>query len=169
MRPVTEKVIQRLAYEKLLLASHVQPQRTLITLEDFLEAAKEDPRIYSALAAILIYKPKIFRGLEKDLKKHPEIKTFIAELFLESSAKKKLYGHNQAFYQKAARTYKDYLEAQKTGKKSRSLLLRVSEEDLERLQRLTRALGTRSVSETIRMLARDKEKALPATPLPASP
>ncbi len=166
MRPVTEKVLQRLAYERLLLASHAQPQRSPITLEEFLEAAKEDPRIYSALAAILIYKPKIFRGLEKDLKRHPEIREFVAELFLDAGPRKKLFGHDKAFYQKAARTFKDYLDAQKAGKKTRSLLLRVSEEDLERLQKLTTALGTGSVSETIRALAREKENALSSTQRP---
>ena len=160
MRPITEKVLQRLSHEKLLLVSHTQAQRSVISLEDFLEAAKEEPRIYSALAAILLYKPKIFRGFEKSLRKYPEIKTFVDELFLESKPKKKMFDHDKAFYQKGARTFKAFLDSQKTGKKSRSLFLRVSEEDLERLQKLTEVLKTGSISETIRSLAREKEQKL---------
>ncbi|HKY62702.1 MAG TPA: hypothetical protein VJR29_04710 [bacterium] len=156
MRPVTEKVIQRLAYEKLLLANKIQPLRKKITLEEFLEAAKEKPRIYSALAAILLHKPRVFDRLTRDLRRHPEIQAFVDELFLETRPKAKLFGHDKAFYQKSARTFKDYLESQKAKRKSRTLLIRLSEEDLEGLQLLTKQLGTGSVSETIRRIAGEK-------------
>jgi len=144
-------------YEKLLLANNIQALRKKITLEEFLEAAQEEPRIYSALGAILLYKPRIFHGLDKDLKKYPKIEGFIDNLFLETKDKKKLFGHERSFYQKSARTFKDYLDSQRLEKKSRSLLLRLSTEDLERLQNLTALLQTKSVSETIRSLAREKE------------
>jgi hypothetical protein len=156
MRPVTEKVIQRLAYEKLMLATKIQPLRKKITLEEFLEAAQEEPRVYSSLGAILLHKPAIFDRLPRDLKKHPEIRKYIDDLFLEKNGRAKLFGHDKAFYQKGARTFKEYLESQKNQRKSRSLLIRLSEDELEGLQRLTKKLGTRSVSETIRQIAKEK-------------
>ena len=154
MRPITEKVLQRLVFEKLILATQITPIRKKITLEEFLQAAEEEPRIYSALTAILLYKPQIFKNLFGDLKKHPEISKFVDELFLEKNPHAKLFGHDKAFYQKSARTFREYLEKSKLSQntKDKVLSVRLYERDMDHLQKLTEKLGTRSYGETIRHL-----------------
>jgi hypothetical protein len=164
MRQVTEKILQRLALEKLILASQITPMRKKISLKDFLEAAKEEPRIYSALAAILLYKPQIFQNVRSDLKNYPQIAKFVDELFLDKNPHSKLFGHDKAFYQKSARTFREFLERKGAGGKTldRILTIRLSQKDLDRLKIMTQKMATRSYGDTIRSLLRRDDGAPPA-------
>ncbi len=160
MNPVTEKVIQRLTYEHLLIAASLNPRRNRITLDQILEAAKEEPRIYQVLPAIILYKPQMVKGLAKDLKRYPYIRDFANSLFATEAQKKKFFGIPIEDCRKGAQTYRKFLESKKTKQKSRTLTLRLSADDKERLRFLASQLGVRSVSETIRLLAIEKEKNL---------
>lgn len=158
MRPVTEKVIQRLAHENLLIPKNIRPRRRQITLEDILEAGKEEPRIYEVLPAVLLYKPTMIKGLYKDLKRYPQIEDFAKHLFVNVKEKNNLFGIDKEECVKAALTFKQYLDRKRISQKSRTMTLRLAVEDIERLKKLTQIIKTRSVSETIRFLAREKHK-----------
>ena len=154
MQSHTEKVLQRLVHEKLILATQIKPAAKKITLEEFLKAAEEEPRIYSALGAILLYRPKIFRNLDADLKRNPEIMRFVETLFLDKNPKAKLYGHDKAFYEKVARNYREFLQQKKSaqGRRTEVLSLRLTPEEIETLQAMTEKLKTRNLGDTIRTL-----------------
>lgn len=140
MKPVTEKVLARLTFERLLAVNPIHPRRTRITLDEVLEAGKEESHILQILPAILLYKPQIIRGVVKD-KRVEKLKR----------------GAEEGEPRQIAETFKQFLDRKKTGQKSLTVTFRMAPEDIERLKRLTHELQTGSVSETIRLLARERE------------
>ena len=152
MKKTTEKVLQRLAYERLLLVHGIEPQRKKITLQDYLEAARDELRLYEVLPAILMYRPSIISQVNHDLKKFPDIKKFADELFDEKSRDTAFYGIPAKECRKAALTYHQYLQTRQKQNKYRLFNLRLGDEDWERLTSLTRTLGTQNHSKTIRQL-----------------
>src|SRR3989338_1679949 len=81
MSDILKKVLERLAYERLLLVSGFYPRKRRIVLEDVLRAGAVEPRILQTLPAILLYKPSILYRIREDLKKYPKMEEQVSHLF----------------------------------------------------------------------------------------
>ncbi|HBF12205.1 MAG TPA: hypothetical protein DDW49_02250 [Deltaproteobacteria bacterium] len=159
MNPTTQHVLERLNYEKVLLTSGVIPRRKRVTLDEIFNAALEEPRIYEVLPAILMYRPQVIHRQDRDRKKYPELAKAMKNFFNPEKLPQSFYGVDMQDCLKTALRYRQFLSENASKRKSRTLTLRLGIEDLERLKRLTQRLHTKGVSETIRLLAREKEGA----------
>lgn len=156
MNPLTTKVLERFNYEKLLTTMGVNPRCTKITLPEILEAGLEEPRIFEALPALLVYKPTAISKLDRDIKKNMAVAKMKENLFNEQKRPAHFFGIDARDCLKAALAYAGYLNAKKKRQKSLMLTLRLSYEDIQVLKDITLKLKTSGVSETIRLLAREK-------------
>ena len=137
MKPVTEKVLQRFGYEHLLMIAGLRPRRLRVTLPEIMEAAKEEPRILGVLPAILRYNPKIIYRLKQDLPRYPELKK------LDSASE-------------SAEAYRRYLQSKKETQKSLTMNLRLAPQEVQMLRDVSNYLQIDNLSETIRVLLREK-------------
>lgn len=160
MNPVTEKVLQRLSYERLLLTPRLRPQKKRITLEEVIEAGKAEPRIYLVLPAILIHNPKIIYRVDKDLKGYPKVKELLKHIYEQKYAGKKYFGMEVKEYLQNAKGYKKYLDNRRSKNKLITKTFRFSNADVEMLNSLTEKLETGSYTATIRVLLREKSLVL---------
>lgn len=156
MNAKTEKIVQRLAYEGLLTSNAVLPRKRRITVQEALAAAKEEPRILEVLPAVLLYKPSILAGLEKDLKKDRKLARLVENLRLGTNPEMDFFGIPARDYLKAAEHFRRCLSEKKAAQKSMVLNLRVSPEELKKIKRLSEAMGGIGLSETIRTLIHEK-------------
>lgn len=156
MNPLTEKVIQRLIYEGLLTSNALLPRKRRITLMEALEAAKEEPRILETLPAVLLYKPSILTGLEKDLKRDRKLGKLVHRLRLGEKPEMDFLGIPARDYLKTAEHFRRCLTEKRAVQKSLVLNLRVSPEELKKLRRLNEAMGGIGLSETVRTLIHEK-------------
>lgn len=152
MNPMVQKVLERLAYERLLLTSGLVPRRRTINLSQVLRAGISEPRILQVLPAILLYKPKVIRGVAKDLKEHPGIRDQVERLFEPSSGLADFCGTDINDCRKAAMTYRNYLETLRLKNRHRLFNLRLNDEDWKRLEILSKQLGLTNYSEILRRL-----------------
>lgn len=150
-----QRVLQRLVYERLIEDPQVTPKRLRVSLEDVLKAGEQDSRVLIVLPAILMFKPKILHKLYKDLEKFPEIVEFTRALFSPYSPKK-FRGIPVEIFQKAARDYKTYLDQKKSKATSIVRTFRFTKNDIDLLEKLTEILGTTGMSQTLRLLIREK-------------
>lgn len=159
MHPTTQKVLERLIYERLLISSDVSPRRSKIFLDDILFSAGEEPRIYSVLPAVILYKPSVISKLKKDLPRFPKIQKFCEELFAPGHPKK-FFSAPAEECQKNAVRFRDFLNHKKNQNKSTMRTFRFSKQDLELLETLSQRLHVGNLSETLRLLLREKVKSL---------
>lgn len=157
MNPNVEKILERLAYEKLLLTSGLQPKKRLITLQEVLDAAKEEPRVGQVLLAILIYKPKILKGIVKDLKKYPELAWQAKALFDPKQEKKKFLGIPVDDCRKAALAFQNYLRISRQKKRHRLFNLRLNDDDWQALEQISRTRGISNYSDIVRTLIHEAQ------------
>ena len=156
MKRVTLKVLQRLAYENLLLAAGTEPRRRRMTLSDLLEGAREEPRFYQALPTILQYKPSILTGLEKDLLKHPGLKRKAEAVLAGDSNAKDFFGIPAEDCRRSAAAYQCYLDFKRRRNRTHLFNLRLNGQDLESLKKLSRSLHLNNLSETVRHLIHER-------------
>jgi len=157
---ITERVLQRLSYEKLLITTHIRAQKKRITLNDILEAGRDEPLVYAVLPAILLYNSKIIYNVAKDLKRYPKIQDMIERLFDEKYVKKKFFGIEVRKCQSLARNYKSYLDHLKSKTKYLTKTFRFSQADMEMLKSLTKKLETGGFTQTLRLLLKEKTAVL---------
>ena len=155
MNAVTEKVLQRLNYERLLMTGGLSPKRTRISLPEVMQAAEEEPRIHEVLPAIVVHRPQIISRLEKEIQPYPELIRARQDFFF-GRKRGAFYGIEWTECVKAATTFKNYLNRKRAVQKSTMMTLRVSPADLEMLRRLKEKTGARSVSAAILQLARER-------------
>lgn len=160
MHPRTQKILSRLAYEKLLMTSDITPRRMKVTLEDALQAGAEEPCVFEVLPAALLHKPSIFNGIARDVAKYPDIQNISRNLFDPKLKLRFFHGVAIEDCRKAARAFSRFLDIKRRRHKFLTLNLRLSTEDRDRLLALSRDLGTKNVSETIRQLAKEKYESL---------
>lgn len=153
MKPVTERVLQRLGFERLLFLGGLRPKRLRITLPEIMEAGIEKPRIFIVLPAVLLHNPKIIYRLERDLPRYPELRRVRELLDLNEGT---FLGMEVRKCAQAAETYRRYLQYKKEGQKSLMMNLRLSPQDAENLRAVSHMLGVNNISETIRVLLREK-------------
>ena len=153
MKPVTEKVLQRFGYERLLPLGGLRPRRLRVTLTEIMEAGKEEPRILTALPAVLLHHPKIIHRLDKDLPRYPALKG-VGSLSGKSGGTFLGVEINQCI--RTAGTYRRYLQAKKETQKSLTMNLRLAPREAEMLRDVSRWLQINNASETIRVLLRQK-------------
>lgn len=157
-----QRVLQRLVYERLIEEPDVIPKRMRVSLGDLLEVGEQDPRVLIVLPAILICKPKILYKLSRDLEKFSEIVEFTRALF-SPYAPKKFHGIPVETFQKAARDYKTRLTQKKSKETSFVRTFRFTKNDIDLLEKLTEILGATGMSQTLRLLIREKAGVVGAT------
>lgn len=157
MNPNVEKILERLAYEKLLLTSPLEPKKRIITLQEVLDAAKEEPRIGQVLPAILIYKPKILKGIARDLKKYPELERKAKTIFDPNQEKKDFLGVSVADCRKAALTFQNYLRISRQKTRHRLFNLRLNDDDWQALEKISKTRGITNYSDIVRTLIHESQ------------
>ncbi len=144
------KVIERLSYEGYLRNPTILPMKRQITLNDCLEAGAQEPRILELLPGLILLTPKLIRNIKRDLEFHPEVKDAMKNLSLQKIGTDFL-GIPMSDCMKQEQILRKIRDKKKAANKSKNLNLRVSNEDLRQLERLSRKLG-KTKSETIRYL-----------------
>jgi len=160
MNLITEKVIQRLVYEGLLFSNEIQGRKRPIKLEEVLMAGRDEPRTLEVLPALLLHRPTAIRDLKKSLKNHPEIDGFIRQMKLGKVTRTKFLGLEAADCLKHAQHFEHCLRETNNTRKSQVFNLRISPEEFAILQKLTRTLNQKGLSETVRYLIRETEQKL---------
>lgn len=155
MDPTTQKVLQRLNYEKFLYTTGVQPQRKRITLEEMFHAAKYEPRIAEILPGLLLFKPTAIAKLKRDIPHYAQLRQVTENLFNEKQRPREFMGIPTADCAKAALIFKNYLEAKKAKQKSRTITLRLSPTNYQKLTELSQKMG-QGYSEIVRKLIEEK-------------
>lgn len=161
LSPTTQKVLSRLSYEKLLITTHsLTPQRVKISLENALEAAKEEPRIYATLPAIILNKPSIFSRpkLREQVKKNQKINKKIQNLL--KGEKGNFFDIDATECIQLATTFEKYLATKRKKQKALTMNLRLSEGDYLKLKEITKYLQSSGLSETIRNLVEEKYRTI---------
>lgn len=153
MKLVTEKVLQRFGYERLFLISGLIPRRVRVTLPEIMEAGKEEQRIFATLPAVLLHNPKIIYHLDRDLPRFPALRR-IGELLGKKEGL--FFGVPVKECVKAEETYRRHLQLKRGKQKSLMMNLRLSPQDAENLRAVSHMLGVNNISETIRVLLREK-------------
>ncbi len=157
MKPETEKVLQRLSFEKLLVSTGVVPQRKRITLADVLTAGKEEPRALMVLPAIFLCKKSIIYRFDLDLKKNPSLRDSLQKIFIEKKkGNRHFFGMDIAECERLAQHFKTYLDHKRSKQRSLMRSFRFSQDDISRLKTLTQQMKTGGLSETIRKLVHEK-------------
>lgn len=163
MKWMTQKVLERLNYEKLLMIDGITPRRNRITLDEILEAAQNEVRIYIVLPALIVYKPSAIYHLNKDLPKHPEIQKVLAVFFEPLQRPKKFFKIDILDCIHAAATYRRFLEHKKTKTKFKTFTFRLANQDIEQLKSLSIKMETYNLSDTLRSLVKEKSKRMGLT------
>jgi len=146
-----QRVIERLIYEDVLLHNRFEGRRWPIRLQDLIEAGEKEPRILEVLPAIIRLKPKIIQNLKKDLPNYPHLKTLVNYLD-RSNAPKQWKKIPIEDYRRQLERLTRLWTHQKSKNKWRNLNLRVSEENLKKLEELCEKLGQTNKSEIVRNL-----------------
>lgn len=144
MTTVTQKVLERLIYEGLLVHNQLKGRRWRIQLEDMLLAGKEEPRILELLPAIVLYRPTMIWRLKKDLKNQ------VPPLFTDD-APKEWMGIPLETLRKQAQLVQKIMAHRQSKHHWRNINIRVTESDLERLSALAQQTGMNK-SDVIRKL-----------------
>lgn len=149
--PATEKVIERLVHEGALFHNRIQGRRRRITLAEAIEAGREEPRVFEIIPALLLVKPGIFSKLKRDLCKHCQLKKLV-ENFDTGKAPASWRGIPFTELKKQQKNLYRLWQSRHQKTKWRALYLRVSDEDVTRLEKLAARKGHYNKSETIREL-----------------
>jgi hypothetical protein len=150
----TQKVLERLGYERLLNLGGLRSKRRRITFEEAMLAAKEEPRILEVLPALLRFRPTILQGAKRELKRNPELNRLVQNLF--ETQKKEFSGIPIEDCRRAAISFQKYLQEKKNRQRHRLFNFRLNDQDWERLEALSRHIGTGNHSETLRRLIAEK-------------
>lgn len=156
MKPITEKILERLNYEKLLVTPGLAARKVRITLPEMLEAAREEPRIYTTIPALLVFKPAvIYRGM-RDMEKQGEILKFVQDLFQPNKRAEYFFGIDAQDCVNVAENYRRYLLHKKSKTKFKTFTFRLAEEEVDQLKKLSQKMGKRNLSDTLRTLVAEK-------------
>ena len=147
----TQRVLERLIYEGILFHNQFQGRRWPLELKDYLEAGRQEPRILEVLPAILKLRPNIIRHWKRDLPKYSQLNTLVKQIDQPGAPKLWKSIPIQNFRQQLEHLNKLW-EFNKRKNRFRNLNLRVSEEDLRKLEELSRRLGQPNKSEIVRDL-----------------
>lgn len=153
-KTVYQKVLERLVYEKILLANDIQEKRNRITLDELLEAGEAEPRILAVLPAVLWHKPGILYRLNFDIKKHPQLEGMLkmGRVGFVPEADD-FYGIDWKDCFELAEQYKAYLDFKESEQKSKTVTLRMSPADIALIKEIQKKMGCASFSEAVRQLA----------------
>lgn len=144
MTTVTQKVLERLIYEGLLMHNQLKGRRWRIRLEELLQAGQEEPRILELLPAIIMHRPTLIWRLKKDLKGQ------VPALFT-TDAPKEWMGIPIEILRKQAQNIQTLMTHRQSKQHWRNINIRVTESDLERLSALAQQTGMNK-SDVIRTL-----------------
>ena len=159
MNPITEKVVQRLAYERLLLVSGITPRRRPITFRELIAAADEEPRVLAVLPAIVQNKPRMVHHLVRGLGEKPELRKWIEAVFDPKRIVKNRSGITAEECRRIAQAYQNYRRMARRTHRDRLFNLRLNEEDWRALQDLAVRSKTRNLSDLIRRLIHEHHAA----------
>lgn len=162
MKPITQKILERLNYEKLLITPGLYPRKVRITLDEMLEAAEEEARIYTTIPALILFKPTAIYRLAKDLEKQPNVKDFMKNMFQAKLRPKKFLGIDAQDCVNVAENYRRYLLHKKLKTKFKTFTFRLAEEEVNQLKKLSVKIGKNNLSDTIRTLVAEKLRELEA-------
>ncbi len=160
MKPVTQKILERLNYEKLLMTPGLHPRKLRITLEEMLEAAKEEARIYTTIPALILFKPTGIYRLVKDLEKQSKVREFVKNIFQPKLRPPKFFGIEAQDCVNAAENYQRFLLHKKSKTKFKTFTFRLAEDEITKLKKLSEKIGKHNLSDTLRTLVAEKLREL---------
>lgn len=160
MKPITQKVLERLNYEKLLITPGLYPRKLRITLDEMLEAAHEEARIYTTIPALILFKPAAIYQLSKALEKQVEVREFVKNMFQAKLRPKKFFGIDAQDCVNVVENYRRFLLHKKFKTKFKTFTFRLAEDEVNQLKKLSEKIGKKNLSDTIRTLVAEKLKEL---------
>lgn len=146
----TQRVLERLVYEGLLVHNQYEGRRWRLTLAALIAAGRQEPRILEILPGILLHRPNVVYRLRQELPRFPEIVQLLPRV-TGPSTPETWHGIPIADLQRAAHRIALLQRQQRRRLRWRHLNIRVSETDLQRLQQLAHKTG-HSKSQVIREL-----------------
>ena len=151
LTPNIERVMERFVFEKILLHNRIQGRRRRITLKEVLEAARREPRIFEVLPAVLRLKPQMISKSKRDLNGYPELKKLIENFEMEKAPS---HWQGIPIHQLREQEKRLYELWQHRHRKTKwvNINIRVSNEDMERLNALAQSQSHGNKSEIIRRL-----------------
>lgn len=144
----TQKVLERLVYEGLLLHNQYTGRRWRMRLDDVIEAGAAEPRIWELVPGILLHRPSLLSHRQRDLPRHAELARLIRH-FTTLPSSTTWQGLPIGDLRKTATRIAQLTTQRRRTQKWRNLNLRVSEEDLATLNQLAQTLGINK-SEVVR-------------------
>lgn len=133
--PTTQRVIERLVYEGLLLHNQWTGRRWRVTLADLLRAGDSEPRVWGLLPGILLHRPTMIFRLRHDLPSCPELTTLLRRL-PTAPAQHRWRGVTMQELRTAADRIATLQQHQRRSQRWRNINIRISETDLQRLDLL---------------------------------
>ncbi|GEM_PF-5697672 len=146
----TERVIERLVYEGLLVHNQYRGRRWRVTLADLLAAGRSEPRILEVLPGILLHRPTVLYRGERDLRASPELQKLLRDLH-SAAPTTRWRGLPMQDLRHAADRIAQLQRHQRSKGRWRNINIRVSEVDLQRLDALAKRAG-RNKSDVVRDL-----------------
>lgn len=150
MTTTTQKVLERLIYEGLLVHNQLKGRRWRIQLGNMFRAGQEEPRVLELLPAILIHRPTLIWRLQKDLKEQVALTKLIQTLFTDD-APKSWMGIPIETLRKQTQLIQKLISHRQSKQHWRNINIRVTETDLDRLATLAQQSGLNK-SDVIRTL-----------------
>lgn len=157
MNEQTKKTIARLCHEGLLFTNDVVPRRLRVTLPNLFAAAKEEPRVYAVIPALILHKLGIIFKFKRDCAKFAQ-EINQAKKILDPAAKEKyFFGIDKQECQRIAQRFGESLARRRQKQHSSTVTFRLKPEDLGCLRRIAKTLNLTGVSQVIRYLGHEFE------------
>lgn len=150
--PMVQRVLERLIYEGALVHNQYEGRRRRVRLRDVLAAGQREPRIYEVLPALLRRKPSAIYRVKQDIREYPDLQRLL-ETFDTPDAPQEWRGIALEQLRKVEQQLGElWTFTQRNTTKWRTMNLRLTDADLDRLTQLTDELGISSKSAVIRYL-----------------
>lgn len=146
----TQRVLERLVYEGLLVHNQYEGRRWRLTLATLLEAGQREPRILEILPGMLLHRPHLVYRLRQELPRFPDLAELL-RVVAGPPTDATWQGIPIIDLQRAAQRIALLQRQRRRRLRWRHLNIRVSETDLQRLQRIAHKTG-HSKSQVIRDL-----------------
>lgn len=145
-----QRVIERFLYEGLLIHNQYRGRRWRVTLQDVLAAGEIEPRVLELLPGIIVHRPTLMYRFTRDCPQHPDVQQLM-QWMAEIPADRMWHGIPVRDMQRAADRIAEIQRHRRRKQHWRNMNIRVSEQDLTRLERLAAQAG-RTKSEILRTL-----------------
>lgn len=150
MNSQLERVMKRLCYEGYMHSTEFSPAKTQFSLRDIIAAGVLEPRLYELLPGLVKFDSMVIRNIKRDLSLNPRIKRQL-QLVDQPLREGNFFGVPFEDCIKQMRIIEKISKQKYALNKTRSLNIRLSEQDISRLAQLSQ-IYKKTKSDVIRDL-----------------